>query len=163
MESLIAQDWETILWTIFWSSTFIGETKIGIPYALYNGLSIQSTYIIACFSNLLAFPITMGFLDFVHGRFEKYPAYNRYFNTLLQRTRKKTIGLVRKYGYLGILIFVMFPVPMTGAYVGSVACWLFDMNRKKSFIAVAIGAFISGAILVLLYEGGLIAFETMNE
>ena len=57
----------------------------------------------------------------------------------------------------------MFPVPMTGAYVGSVACWLFDMDRKKSFIAVAIGAFISGAILVLLYEGGLIAFETMNE
>ena len=136
LEALIQQDWETIFWTIFWSSTFIGETKIGIPYALYNDMPIVSAYFIACTSNMLAFPVTMWFLDFVHKRFANSHFYNKYFNQYLQATRKKTIGLITKYGYLGILIFVMFPVPMTGAYVGSVACWLFDMDRKKSFIRI---------------------------
>lgn len=156
------EQWKGLIGGALWSASFFGETKMGIPWAIYYGVPAWLAYLVCCFANLLAFPFTMIFFDSFHNYFMKFPKYRNWADKFFQKTRKQTQKLVKKYGLLGILIFVMFPVPMTGAYMGSIACWLFEMDRKRSFVAVAIGAFIAGALILLLLELGLMTYESIE-
>lgn len=158
---LLGSDIEVWWWSFFWSATFFGELKIGIPYALYNGMDPWIAYLWCCFANTFSFPITIWFLDTLHHKFMLWAPYRNWIGKILRRTREKTVNLVRKYGYLGIAMFVMFPLPMTGAYIGSMACWVFDMDRKRSFIFISGGSFFAGAVLMILIKGGIIAVEAV--
>ena len=40
---------------------------------------------------------------------------------------------VQKHGFWGLLIFVMMPIPGTGAYAGIIAAFLFGFKKKKAF------------------------------
>ena len=50
---------------------------------------------------------------------------------------------VQKYGFWGLLIFLMMPNPGTGVYAGTIAAFLFGFKKKKAFRANTIGIFIS--------------------
>ena len=54
---------------------------------------------------------------------------------------------------------VLLPIPGTGAYTGALGSFIFNMDRKKSFIYISIGCFISGVILVALVQLGLLGYE----
>ncbi len=54
---------------------------------------------------------------------------------------------VKKYGFWGLMFFVLLPIPGTGVYAGTIAGYLFGMDRKKAFLANAIGIFISCVIV----------------
>ena len=41
----------------------------------------------------------------------------------------------------------MLPVPGTGVYAGSIASYLFKIERKKAFLANTIGIFLSSVIV----------------
>ena len=64
---------------------------------------------------------------------------------------------VQKYGFWGLLIFVMIPIPGTGVYAGTIAAWLFGIEVKRAFIANTIGIYLSCVIVwtitVLTIEG----------
>lgn len=64
--------------------------------------------------------------------------------------RKAKVGSgdqIKKYGFWGLIFFVMLPIPGTGVYAGSIASYLFKIERKKAFIANTIGIFISSVII----------------
>jgi uncharacterized membrane protein len=47
---------------------------------------------------------------------------------------KKSMGdKIQKHGFWGLMIFVMIPLPGTGAYMGTIAAALFKVERKKRF------------------------------
>jgi uncharacterized membrane protein len=52
------------------------------------------------------------------------------------------------------MVFVMVPLPGTGAYTGTIAAALFGIERKKAFLAIALGVFISCALMVALSYAG---------
>ena len=64
---------------------------------------------------------------------------------------------VKKYGFWGLMIFVMIPLPGTGVYAGTIAGYLFGMERKQAFLANTIGIFFSCLIVwistILAMEG----------
>ena len=64
------------------------------------------------------------------------------------RARRKTGTVIQKYGVIGLMIFVMIPLPVTGAYMGTIAAYIFRINYKKSFIATSVGITISSTIVV---------------
>ena len=64
--------------------------------------------------------------------------------------RKAKVGSgdkIKKYGFYGLIFFVMLPVPGTGVYAGSIASYLFKIEKKKAFAANAIGIFFSSVIV----------------
>lgn len=65
----------------------------------------------------------------------------------LERIRAKAHPLVEKYGVLGLAVFVAVPLPGTGAYSGSAAAWLLDMDVRHAFLAVSLG--VLGAFLAV--------------
>ena len=66
---------------------------------------------------------------------------------------------IEKYGFWGLMIFVMIPLPVTGAYTGCFAAWLFNIPKKKVFLAVSLGIIISGIIVTTLMVSGMEAFQ----
>jgi uncharacterized membrane protein len=55
--------------------------------------------------------------------------------------------MIKKYGVWGLMVFVMIPLPITGAYTGTIAAYLFRISYKKSLIAISIGVTISSIMV----------------
>ncbi len=149
-------DW---FWTIFWSVVPVSELRGAIPFALSKDLNPLLVYIVAVGSNAMAFPIVYLFLGRIHPLFIKREWYRSLFDKFVVRTRRKLEKQIEKYGFWGLLIFVMIPLPVTGAYTGSLAAWIFDIDKKKSFLAVVLGVMISGLIVTTVFLSGVKVFD----
>ena len=58
-----------------------------------------------------------------------------------------TGSLIKKYGVWGLMIFVMIPLPVTGAYIGTIAAFIFGISYQKSLIAISSGITISSIMV----------------
>jgi len=159
ISGLEGYDWETIWWTFFWSATFFGELKVGIPFALYNNMRTLSAYLFCSSANCLAFPVTIYFLDFAHSYLQRYAYYRNVIGYFIEKSREKTGPLVKKYGYLGLTVLIMIPLPMTGAYIASLGAWVLKLDRRKAFIYVVIGCFLAGIVVTSVIQGGTVVYS----
>jgi uncharacterized membrane protein len=148
-----------ILKTILLSILPVTELRGGIPYAIANDINPFLAYIICVGVNILALPIVFLFLEFLHPLLLKIDIYQTLFNKFVVKTRKKIGIKIQKYGFWGLMIFVMIPLPVTGAYTGSFAAWLFNISKKKAFISVSLGLIISGIIVTIISLSGKEAFD----
>lgn len=155
----LVEDWSVIWWAIFWSATPMGELKLGIPYALLNDLDPVFAYFLCCTANLLSYPVTITFLNFAHKGLMKFKYYRTVINRLIERARAEAVPKIKKYGFLGISVFIMLPLPFTGAYMASLAAWIVNMDRRKAFVAVIFGSFFSGLLLTAVVQGGVEIFD----
>jgi len=133
----------------------ISELRGGIPYAVANDIGIVPAFILCVVSNMLVIPIMYIFLETVHKYFYKIGIYRKIFDKYVDRTRKKAEKNVAKYGYWGIMLFVAIPLPITGAYTGTVAAWLLRLQKRKSFMYLALGVVIAGIIVSIATLTGL--------
>jgi uncharacterized membrane protein len=59
---------------------------------------------------------------------------------------------VERYGWIGIFLFVMAPLPMTGPVVGSIIGYLLKLNLVKNFSAVFLGTLTAIVLWVLCFD-----------
>lgn len=132
---------------MLWSLSPFGEAKVGIPYGLLNGINIYLVFV-ACFAaNVMVFPIMQFFLNTVNKYLLRWHYYKK---SALYVARKAKVGSgekIKKYGFLGLVFFVMLPVPGTGVYAGTIASYIFKIERKRAFAANTIGIFLSSVIV----------------
>ena len=125
----------------------LGEAKVGIPYALLKGVNIYVAFL-ACFgANVLVFPLMTFFLDVVNRYFTRWYHYKKAAIFVARRAKHGAGKNVSKYGFWGLIIFVLIPIPGTGVYAGTISAYLFQLNRKKAFLANTIGIFFSCLIV----------------
>ncbi len=136
-----------ILITILWSISPFGEAKVGIPFGLLNDLNIYLVFVIAFGANVLVFPIMMFFLDKVNHYLLRWNWYKKAALWVARRAKTGSGDKIQKYGFWGLIFFVMIPLPGTGVYAGSIATYLFKIERKKAFAANVIGIFFSSVIV----------------
>lgn len=124
-----------------------GEAKVGIPYAIYKGVDIHLTFFICLFANILVFPIMYFFLNSINKHFFKWRPYKKAAIYVAKRAKNGAKKGIHKYGYWGLMFFVLIPLPGTGVYAGTIASYIFRFEKKKSFIANSIGITISSLII----------------
>ncbi len=132
---------------ILWSLSPFGEAKAGIPYGMLNGLNVYLVFVVCFLANVLVFPLMLFFLDRINRYFLRWVFYKK---SALYVARKAKIGSgekIQKFGFWGLILFVMIPLPGTGVYAGSIATYLFKIERQKAFWANTIGIFISSIIV----------------
>lgn len=132
---------------MLWSISPFGEAKVGIPYALFNDVNIYLAFIFCLFANILIFPIMLFFLDSVNRLFLKWRFYKKSAVWVAKRAKTGAKKGVEKYGFWGLIVFVMMPLPGTGVYAGTIASYLFNFDRKKAFLANTIGITLSSIIV----------------
>ena len=112
------------------------ELRGSIPIGLGMGLNPLWLYIICIVGNMLPVPFIFFFARKV----------------LVWGSDKKFIG---KFLYWALFLFVGIPLPGTGAWTGTLAASLLDMDFKKSVIAVMAGVILAGIIMGLGTAGVL--------
>lgn len=137
---------ETII-AALWSISPFGEAKVGIPYAIMNGVNYFVAFIVCFLANVLVFPLMLFFLNFLNRHFLKWRPYKKSAIFVARRAKTGAGKGIEKYGFWGLLLFVMMPIPGTGVYAGTIAAFLFGLERKKAFMANTIGIFLSCAIV----------------
>ena len=107
-------------------------------------------YFYCVFLNALVGPIVFIFLNTFHRLFSKMEWYKNIFERFIEKTRKKIGDKINKYGYLGVTLFVAIPLPVTGAWTGTLGAWIFGLKKRKTIPAVILGVAISGLIMSLI-------------
>ncbi len=123
------------------------ELRGGIPFALWRGVDPVVAIIVCVVANALVAPLVFLFLDYVHHRLYPMRWYARIFDGFVHRTRERLKSKVEKYGYWSLVLFVGIPLPLTGAYTGTLGSWLFGMDRKKSLYCITLGVVVAGVIV----------------
>lgn len=149
-----------LLVAILWSVSPFGEAKVGIPYALLNGVNIYLVFIFCFLANVLVFPIMTFFLKVINRYFFKWYYYKKAAIFVARRAKIGAANNVKKFGFWGLIIFVMIPLPGTGVYAGTIAGYLFGMDRKRAFLANTLGIFFS---CVIVWVSTLLAMEGLDQ
>lgn len=132
----------------------ISELRGAIPIGIAAGMKPFSVFLTAVIANSLVIPIVFFFLDTLHRHFYKIRYYQALFDKYIERTRKKFEKHAgSKWEFAALCIFVAVPLPMTGAYTGTVVAWLFNLDRKKSYLSLALGVLGAGIIVTLVSIG----------
>jgi len=138
---------QDVLFTFLISFSPFGEARAGIPYGELNGLPIMLVFIVGLVANLLVFPIFYKAIELANKHLWKKPLYKKTALYLALRARAKTQEVIKKYGDWGLMIFVMIPLPVTGAYIGTIAAFIFGISYQKSLIAISSGITISSIMV----------------
>ena len=132
------------------------ELRGAIPYAVGFGLPLLPSYIIAIIGNMLPVPIIFFFARKVLEWGADKPVIGGFFRFCLEKGNKGGEKLQAKAGrglFLALLIFVGIPLPGTGAWTGTLAASLLNMEFKKSVVAVILGVLLAGIIMGAVSTG----------
>lgn len=132
------------------------ELRGAIPYAVGMHCNMVAAYIIAIIGNMLPVPFIYLFARKVllWGKDKKY--IGRFFTFCLEKGEKGGKKLQQKAGrglFIALMLFVGIPLPGTGAWTGTLAASMLDMDFKQSIIAVMLGVLIAGVIMGLASMG----------
>ena len=142
---------------IFFVSMFpLIELRGAIPYAVGFNLPLLPSYIIAIIGNMLPVPFIYLFARkvLIWGSNKKY--IGKFFTWCLKKGEKGGEKLNASAGkglYIALLIFVGIPLPGTGAWTGTLAASILDMDFKKSVLAVMGGVVLAGVIMGIISLG----------
>ncbi len=116
--------------------------------------------LLAIIGNLIPVPFILLFLNGVTRLLSKVDIFARMLNWLFEHTRRRG-KIVERYERIGLTLFVAIPLPVTGAWTGSLAAVLFGLKFKYAFLSIFIGILIAGAIVTCLcllgWTGAIIA------
>ena len=132
------------------------ELRAAVPYAIGMGLPTLQAYIVCILGNMLPVPIIFFFARKVleWGKDKKF--IGKFFTFCLEKGHKGGEKLQAKAGkglFLALLLFVGIPLPGTGAWTGTLAASILDMDFKSSVIAVLLGVVLAGIIMGLISAG----------
>jgi len=141
---------EKIAWVLLFTVSPISELRGGIWYGINSGLDPLLTFSIAVIANaLIFFPIFFALRLFYDKFLYRIPLFDKYLDNLRKRGKPK----VEKYGFWGLFLFVAIPLPITGAYTGTILAWLLGMDWRKAFPAVGLGVIVAGVVVLLITLG----------
>ena len=127
------------------------ELRVAVPMAInaYH-LPVLWSYVVCIIGNMLPVPVIFFFARKVleWGADKKYT--RKFFTFCLEKGHRGGAKLQEKAGkglYFALFLFVGIPVPGTGAWTGTLAASLLDMDFKKSIIAVMLGVILAGLIM----------------
>lgn len=143
-----------LIHTFLISISPFGEARVGIPYAILNDVPPVLAFVVGLTGNLLVFPIFHFLIDKFNLRLWRYRPYKKQSLKLAQRAKRGVGASVKKYGFWGLMLFVMIPLPVTGAYMGTIAAYVLGINRHKGLMAISIGVILSCAIVTVVTHLG---------
>lgn len=139
------------------------ESRYVIPFAIvYSGWEWWQAFPLAVAGNMLPVPFILLFFRFVEKFLRRYKFWTRIMDWLFAKTRDRASSKIRRYEYLGLLLFVALPLPFTGAWTGSLIAYLFDLNFLKSLLTIFIGILIAATIMTFLTLTGQSLWFSFN-
>ena len=134
----------------------IVELRGAIPIAVGIGLQKLPSFIIAIIGNMVPVPFIYFFARklLLWGKDKKY--IGKFFSWCLEKGNKAGEKLKKKANksiYIALMLFVGIPLPGTGAWTGTLAASILNLDFKKSVIAATLGVLLAGLIMMAISFG----------
>jgi uncharacterized membrane protein len=120
------------------------------------GLEWWQTYNISVLGNMLPVPFILLFINKIIKWMaeSKISLFNKVANWLLKKAEKNR-AKIEKYAFWGVALFVAVPLPVTGAWTGSLVAAVIDMKFWKALLSALIGVMVAGVIMTVIFYGGI--------
>jgi uncharacterized membrane protein len=139
----------------------IVELRGGIPIGVSMGVKWYYAVPICMIGNMLPVPFIFFFARKIleWGADKKF--IGKFFSWCLKKGHSGGEKLKAKAGkgmFWALLLFVGIPLPGTGAWTGTLAASLLDLDFKKSILAVTLGVALAATIMTIASLLGVEAF-----
>ena len=145
------------LWVFLVSMVPLVELRGSIIISQGLQLPVLSSYIVAIIGNMLPVPVIYLFARKVLVWGADKPVIGKFFSWCLEKGEKGGKKLQEKAGrglFIALLLFVGIPLPGTGAWPGTLAASILEMDFKSTIIAVMLGVLLAGIIMMVLSVAG---------
>ena len=151
------------LWIFFISMIPLIELRGAIPYAVGFDLPVIPSIIVALVGNMLPVPFIFLFARRILNWGQERKLIGGFCRWCIEKGEKGGRKLEEKAGmglYMALLLFVGIPLPGTGAWTGTLAASLLDLNFRKSMLYILLGLLLAAAIMLAASLGvfGAISF-----
>ena len=138
------------------------ELRVGVPYGIAMGIPWYQALPLCMIGNMIPVPFIFLFARklLIWGKDQK--VIGGFCRFCLDKGEKGGKKLKEKAGkgiYIALLLFVGIPLPGTGAWTGTLAASMLDLDFKKSVVAVMLGVLLAGAIMTVLSLLGVMALS----
>lgn len=141
------------LWTFLVAMIPLGELRGSMPYAMFVlHMKWQEALLWSIIGNFVPVIPFLFFLERFTERLMKYRRINRFMTWTFNRTRSKSSS-IEKFEAIGLSLFVGVPLPLTGAWSGCIAAYLFRIPMRHSIPAIFGGIVIAGVLVTLVCLG----------
>ena len=126
------------------------ELRGAIPVSQFLGLPIIPSYIVCILGNMVPVPFIYLFARKVLEWGKDKPVIGKFFTFCLEKGEKGGKKLTAKAGrglFVALMLFVGIPLPGTGAWTGTLAASILDMDFKQTVAAVMLGVLLAGIIM----------------
>ena len=150
--------------TFFISMVPLVELRLGVPFGTGMGLPWQLCPIVCMIGNMIPVPFIFFFARKLLIWGSKKKIIGKFCSFCLNKGEKGGKKLQEKAGkgiYIALLLFVGIPLPGTGAWTGTLAASILDLDFKKSTLAVVLGVLLAGIIMTVVSQvvkGGFALF-----
>ena len=131
-----------------------GATPIGVGF----GIPEWAVFLIAIIGNFVPVPFIFKyarrFLEW--GSTWKWKKGNKFCKWYLKKGEKGGKKLEKKAGdsiYLALILFVGIPLPGTGAWTGTLAASMLNLDKKKTLFSIGCGLVLACVIMTILSLG----------
>ncbi len=135
----------------------VAELRGAIPAGIAMGLTFPQAFFWSCLGNLIPVIPRLFFLKPGAAWVRRFPVWNGFFEWFFEHAARKG-QIIQRYEALGLAIFVLVPLPGTGAWTGCAAAVLFKLPFRSAFPAIAAGVLGAGGLVLLAVQMGLTLF-----
>ena len=150
--------------TFFISMVPLIELRGGVPFGTGMDLPWHWCLIVCMIGNMIPVPLIFFFARKLLLWGSKKKVVGKFCSFCLQKGERGGKKLQEKAGrgiYVTLLLFVGIPLPGTGAWTGTLAASILDLDFKKSTLAVVLGVLLAGIIMTVVSQvvkGGFALF-----
>lgn len=144
---IVPMDFFDVLKVIGISMTPISELRGAIPIAIgVYDFPWYTAYFLGVIGNLIPIPFILLFLNSIIPLLRRIHFMDKLIDWFFARTmsRGKT---VERYKWLGLMLFVAIPLPITGAWTGAILAVLLGLKFRYAFTSILVGVLIAGALV----------------
>jgi uncharacterized membrane protein len=141
----------------FAAMTPVGELRFSIPLGIYTlDMPWYQVLPISIVGNIIPVLFIIPGLHIAAALLHKYPTFlTRMLDWRTQSLLRTYNARFAKYGPAFLVVLVAIPLPITGAWTGSLASWAFGIPARKAIPLIALGVVIAGVIVTVLTEMGI--------
>ncbi len=128
------------------------ELRGGILAASLLDITMWKGILISAIGNFIPIPFILLFIKKIFAFLRRFRLFRPLVDRLESRAMKKR-GQVEKYEFWGLVLFVGIPLPVTGAWTGSLVAALLNMDVKKAILAELLGICMAAVIMTVISYG----------
>ena len=136
----------------------ISELRGSIPFGIANSMPLWHVWIISIIGNMIPVPFILLFLQPIEKFFRRWKIFDYVIDKIFDYTRRKTRKSIERWETLSLILFVAIPLPVTGAWTGSLAASLFGLDFKQSLICIFFGIILASFIVTIAIMEGIKLF-----